>query len=113
MATIGLPGASSFQTVLNFHPLLGSEVRTWEWAEPAVAGHARRGTILGYPRGSNPAAARRSPSFLPTRTSQLKAKASDDGAVNLSGSLGTQNLLGTLGSNLGLELASLSAGFSP
>merc|ERR1712014_408226 len=56
LSALGLPGGTTFQTVLQFNPLWGSEMKNWKWAEPTKAGHARRGTIMGYPRGSKPAA---------------------------------------------------------
>jgi len=54
LAFMGLPKCGSFSTVLNFNPLLGSEVKNWDWTPKWVAGHAPRGTVAGEPRGSRP-----------------------------------------------------------
>lgn len=56
LAFMGLPKCANFSTVLNFNPLLGSEVKKWDWSPKWVAGHASRGTVAGFPRGSRPTA---------------------------------------------------------
>jgi len=54
LACMGLPRGGNFSTVLNFNLLLGSEVKHWSWSPKSETGHAARGTVAGFPRGSRP-----------------------------------------------------------